>query len=93
MPLLAAADAPPDLRLCKPKFSVTVVISYMKLLKISLILQYEIPFVFEILWPDFVLNIRHITVLSLSLEIYNIAFYKYVSKYLTGQHSDFILQM
>ena len=93
MTLLAAADAPPDLRLCKPKFSGVVVISNMYPLKISLILEYEIPHVFEILWPDFVLNMRHINWLSLSLETSNLAFCKYASKYLTGQYSDFILEM
>ena len=51
----------------------------------SLILEYEIPFVLEILWPDFVLNMRHINRLSLSLETSHLAFYKYASKYLTGQ--------
>ena len=36
---------------------------------------------------------QHINALSLSLEVSNLAFCKYASKYLTGQHSDFILEM
>ena len=93
MPLLVVADAPPDLRLRNPKFLDIIVISDTYPLKIYLIREYEIPFVFDILWPDFVLNMRHINGLSLSLEISNLAFCKYASKYLTGQHSDFILEM
>ena len=46
MPLLAAADTPPDLRLCKPKFPGAVVTSDMEPFKIYLVLLYELPFVF-----------------------------------------------
>ena len=88
--LLTADDAQPDLRLCKLNFYVVVVISDMQSLKKSLILEYEIPY---ISWPDFVLNMRYIHELFLSLEISNWTFCKYTSKYLTGQHSDFILEM
>ena len=49
MPLVAAAAASLDLRLCKPKFLGVAVISDMGPLKIYLILEYEIPFVFDIL--------------------------------------------
>ena len=93
MPLVASAAASLDLRLCKPKFLGVAVISDMGPLKIYLILEYEIPFVFDILWSDFVLNMRHINGLSLSLEISNLVFCKYASKYLTRQHSNFILEM
>ena len=65
MPLLAAVDTPSDLRLCQS--------SIISLQKIFPILEYEIPFVFDILGPDFVLNMRHINRLSLSLETSNIA--------------------
>ena len=49
MPLLVVADAPPDLRLRNPKFLDIIVISHMYPLKIYLIREYEIPFVFDIL--------------------------------------------
>ena len=58
-----------------------------------LILEYKIPFAFDILFPDFVLNMRHINRLSLSSEISNLTFFKCTSKYLIGQHFDFILEM
>ena len=93
MPLLAAADAPPDLKLCKANFLGVVEISDMKSLKVSLILGYEMLFAFDIFWLDLVLNMRHILMLSLSLEISNLPFCKYTSKHLTGQHSDFTLEM
>ena len=93
MPLVTAAAGSLNLRLCKPKFLGVAVISDMEPLKISLILEYEIPFVFDISWPDFVLNIRYINRLSLPLEMSNLVFCKYTSKYLTGQHSGFVLEM
>ena len=49
MPILAADDVRPDLRLCKLNFLGVVMISGMYSLKISLVLKYEIPFVFYIL--------------------------------------------
>ena len=59
----------------------------------SLILEYEISFFFGILWPDLVMNMRHINGLSLSLETSNLAFCKYASKYLTGQwRVEFLLK-
>ena len=48
MLLLATADALSDLRLCKPKPLGIVVIFDTYPLKISLILEYEIPFVSDI---------------------------------------------
>ena len=93
MPLLAAADAPPYPKLCKANFLGVVEISDMKSLKVSLILGYEMLFVFDISLLDLVLNMRHILMLSLSLEISNLSLCKYTSKYSTGPHSDFTLEM
>ena len=42
----------------KPNFSDVVEFSDMESLKIYLILEYQIPLVFDILWTEFVLNMR-----------------------------------
>ena len=58
-----------------------------------LILEYQIPFAFGILFPGFALNMRHINRLSLSSKTSNLTFFKCTSKYLIGQHFDFFLEM
>ena len=84
MPLLAAADAPPNAPLCKPKFSGIVVISGMYV---------AFNFLNSGIRNPIVLNMRHSDIISWTLEISNLTFCKYASIYLTGQHSDFILDM